>query len=135
MLHTLEKYSKEVSIRNSASKTKKLGVQIVKKIKGVSLHFGYIPGTKNPSDYASKEIKDPLAAVDRALWRQGPSEFRNTEWLKKNTYGSITKNTELYVPTVKEEISKEEVECNKIAAVAEVKEDKDDNEAQEHQPA
>ena len=114
MLHALERDSREVSIRNSTAKTKILGTQIVKKFEGIALHFCYIPGAKNPSDYGSKEIENPIAAVDSKLWREGPSEFRNTEWLRKNTYGSIRKDTGKYVATTKEEVAEEALECNKI---------------------
>ena len=110
MLNVLEKDSREVSIRNSMAKTKMLGTQIVKKFEGAELNFCYIPGAKNPSDYGSKEIENPIAAVNSILWREGPSEFKDTEWLKKNTYGSIRKDTEKYVAKAKEEV----LTCNKI---------------------
>ena len=83
MLHAFEKDSKEVSIRNSTAKTKMLGTQIVRKFEGAELNFCYIPGAKNSSDYGSKVIENPIAAVNSILWREDPSEFRDTEWLKR----------------------------------------------------
>ena len=47
MLRALEHDSKEVSIRNSVAKIQILGSQIVKKYKGVSIYFCYIPGPKS----------------------------------------------------------------------------------------
>ena len=77
MLHALERDSKEVSIHNSVAKTKILAAQIIKKYKGIAIHFTWLPGPKKPEDYSSKEVDDPLSTVDSLLWREEPLEFTN----------------------------------------------------------
>ena len=45
--------------------------------------------TQKPSNYLSKEVYDPLSAVDSLLWREGTFEFTNYQWLMKSSFGHM----------------------------------------------
>ena len=72
MLNALHTDSKEVSIRNSASKTRVLADLLTNKFAKIEINFGWVPGPKNPADLASKGMDKPVAACNGPLWREGP---------------------------------------------------------------
>ena len=84
-----------------------MGSQIVKKYKGVNIFFSYIPGPKNPAEIASKEVDDPLTAVDSVLWWEGQPEFLNSGVLRKNANVHICEGT---YKVLKEHKSSEEMD-------------------------
>ena len=91
MLNALHTDSKEVSIRNSASKTKTLAELLTNKFDRIEINFRWIPGSLNPADIASKGMEKPVAVCNSALWRKGPTLFKNMCGLKNSTYGKVTK--------------------------------------------